>query len=327
MKRKHLLFLLSVLTILILSGCKSVEIRDSSWSEDIITEATVPDQINQVHIYSFDDIPEYAGKPYIELNNNSPEFDQESLSAESYESYGELDALGRCTAATACLSVDTMPPDGEKRGEIGSVKPTGWHTIKYDCIESKYLYNRCHMIGWQLSNENDNPKNLITGTRYMNIEMLEYENMVADYIRSTNNHVMYRVTPVFDGNDLLCKGLQMEGYSIEDNGGGICYNVFFYNVQPGIEIDYSSGASSYNGIFLDKASSTVRVTDETSEVTTVSPLPVGDTTYILNRNSKKFHKEDCENGKKTKKTNKEEYTGNRDYLIGIGYEPAKCCNP
>lgn len=192
--------------------------------------------------YTLSDVPEYSGEPYVTLNENQPDFSEEDLTETSFEAYSEQDALGRCQSAWANIGHDLMPT-GE-RGKIGHIKPTGWHTVKYDSVDGKYLYNRCHLIGFQLTAENANEKNLITGTRYMNVEgMLPFENMVADYIKETGFHVLYRVTPVFEGDDLLAKGVQMEAYSVEDQGEGICFHVFVYNVQPGIFIDYATGES------------------------------------------------------------------------------------
>ena len=187
-------------------------------------------------------IPEFTDEPYVVLNNNEPEFNEEDFTKETFEIYSELDVLGRCGPAFANIGIETMPT--EERGEIGQIKPSGWQTIKYDIIDGKYLYNRCHLIGYQLTGENDNEKNLITGTRYMNVEgMLTFENMVADYIETTENHVLYRVTPIFEGENLVASGVQMEAKSVEDNGEGICFNVYVYNSQPGIEINYTTGAS------------------------------------------------------------------------------------
>ncbi len=192
--------------------------------------------------YNVNDIPEYSGNAYITLNGNTPEFTEEDYQKGEFETYGNLDSLGRCTKAYANVSQKTMPT--EKRGSIGMIKPTGWHTIKYDNVDGKYLYNRCHLIGYQLTGENANEKNLITCTRFMNAEtMLKFENEVAEYIKETNNHVLYRVTPYFKDDNLLATGVQMEAYSIEDNGKGISFNVFVYNVQDGISIDYTNGNS------------------------------------------------------------------------------------
>lgn len=189
------------------------------------------------------DIPDYSGDPFFVINENQPNFSEVDNKSLSSESYSDLDKLGRCGVAFANIGMDLMPT--EERGSIGQVKPSGWQTVKYDNVDGKYLYNRCHLIGYQLTGENANTKNLITGTRYMNVEgMLPFENMVADYIKETNNHVLYRVTPVFSGNDLVARGVQMEAASVEDNAAGICFNVFVYNVQPGITIDYASGRSS-----------------------------------------------------------------------------------
>lgn len=187
------------------------------------------------------DLPDYSGKPYEVMNNNVPYFGT-GYPAESYEFYGELDEQGRCTVAVACIGVDLMPT--AERGSISSVKPSGWRTARYDCVEGKYLYNRCHLIGHQLSGEDANVKNLITGTRYLNIQgMLSFENEVANYVKDTNNHVMYRVTPLFDGDNLVAEGVMMEGWSVEDNGEGVCFCVFAFNVQPGVTINYATGES------------------------------------------------------------------------------------
>ena len=191
---------------------------------------------------SVEEIPEFTDVAYVAVNGNEPFFLPEEITDESYEYYSELDGLGRCGVTMACIGVDIMPT--EDRGEIGSVKPTGWQSVKYDCVEGKYLYNRCHLIGFQLAGENANKRNLITGTRYLNIEgMLPFENLVADYVKETGNHVMYRVTPLFDGDDLVAHGVLMEGWSVEDEGEGVCFCVYAYNAQPGIIIDYQTGES------------------------------------------------------------------------------------
>ena len=189
-------------------------------------------------------IPEYNNKPYITLNNNDPIFEEFDLKTEAYEEYSDLDSLGRCTLASAVVCKETMPKQGEKRGSISSVKPTGWVQAKYDIVSGKILYNRCHLIGWQLTAENANKKNLITGTRYLNIDgMLEHENMVAEYVKENDGYVAYQVTPIYNNDDLVAIGVQMEGYSIDDDGEEICFNIFCYNVQPGVDIDYKTGNS------------------------------------------------------------------------------------
>ena len=191
---------------------------------------------------SIEDVPEYSGQPYVIINDNEPYFDKDNLTTQSFEEYSSLDSLGRCGVAYANIGEETMPT--EKRGNIGMIKPSGWQIKKYDFIDGKYLYNRCHLIGYQLSGENANEKNLITGTRYMNTEgMLPFENQVADYVQETGNHVLYRVTPVFEGNHLVADGVLMEAMSVEDRGLDIEFNVFVYNVQPGVKIDYATGNS------------------------------------------------------------------------------------
>lgn len=188
------------------------------------------------------DIPGFSGEPYVILQDNQPNFSIEDLTTDSFETYSPLDLLGRCGPAYANVSLDTMPT--EKRGSIGQVKPSGWQTVKYDFVDGKYLYNRCHLIGYQLTAENANEENLITGTRYMNVDgMLPFENLVADYIKETGNHVLYRVTPVFEGTNLVASGVQMEALSVEDEGEGVCFNVYVYNNQPGVVIDYATGES------------------------------------------------------------------------------------
>ena len=192
--------------------------------------------------YNIGEIPEYDGNKFIYINDNVPAFTEENLTTESFETYSSKDYLDRCGVAYANIGIDLMP-DGKREG-IGQVKPSGWQTVKYDFVDGKYLYNRCHLIGYQLSGENANPENLITCTRQMNTgAMLDYENKVAKYVKETKNHVLYRVTPIFEGTNLVAKGVQMEGLSVEDNGKDIKFNIFVYNVQDGIEIDYKTGNS------------------------------------------------------------------------------------
>lgn len=251
-------------------------------------------------------IPEYSGNPSVVLNQNKPRFAENDLTTESFETYDELDALGRCQGAYANVGVDLMPT--EKRGDISRIKPTGWQSVRYDFVEGKNLYNRCHLIGFQLTGENANNKNLITGTRYMNVQgMLPYENEVADYVKETQNHVLYRVTPIFDGDNLVADGVQMEAFSVEDNGEGIQFHVYVYNVQPGVEIDYATGES--------KAAETDATDSSVQEH------------YVLNTNTKKFHKPTCGSAIDMKEENKEEYTGSRELLIEQGYVPCGNCKP
>ena len=192
--------------------------------------------------YNIGDIPEYSGSSYVIINNNVPYFDKSDLTTNSFEKYSKRDSLNRCGVAFANVGIETMPT--EKRGSIGMVKPSGWHTVKYDIVDGKYLYNRCHLIGFQLAGENANNKNLITGTRYLNVEgMLPFENAIAEYVKTKNKHVLYRVTPIFKDRNLVASGVQMEAESVEDRGKSICFNVYVYNNQPGVEIDYKNGKS------------------------------------------------------------------------------------
>ena len=217
------------------------EIRDESTTE---VDEESGGEIPSVDTLDPASLPSYSGVAYAIVNNNRPLFSAAELTTEAYESYLPLDELGRCREALASCGLEIMPAEDEERGSISSVYPSGWVQAKYDCVSGKYLYNRSHLIGWQLSAENANKSNLITGTRYMNVEgMLPFENMVADYIRETGNHVAYRVTPIFVGDELVCRGVQIEAYSIEDEGEGICFNVYCYNVQPGVVIDYATGES------------------------------------------------------------------------------------
>ena len=197
----------------------------------------------QDHSVDTTGIPEFSGEAYVAINDNVPQFSEEDLVTEAYEFYSDQDALGRCGYAMACVGTEIMPT--EERGSIGQVKPSGWQTVKYDFVDGKYLYNRCHLIGYQLTGENANENNLITGTRYLNVEgMLPFENMIADYVKETGNHVIYRVTPVYEGNELVARGVTMEAWSVEDEGEGICFHVYAYNNQPGVLIDYATGKST-----------------------------------------------------------------------------------
>ena len=264
---------------------------------------------------SVQNVPAFSGDPYVVINENQPEFSQEDMTTDSYEYYSPLDSLGRCGYTMACIGYDLMPT--EDRESISSVKPTGWIQNQYDFVDGKSLYNRCHLIGFQLTGENANERNLVTGTRYCNVEgMLPFENMVADYVKESRNHVLYRVTPVYDGDNLVCRGIQMEAWSVEDSGDGVCFNVYVYNNQPGVTIDYATGDNWLDG-------QTQPATEETAKATE------GDSgqTYILNTNSHKFHTEDCEQGQSIKENNKEIFTGDREELIERGYTPSGCCKP
>ncbi len=260
--------------------------------------------------FSIKDVPKYSGDPSVLVNNNKPYFtSKEKKNTKAFESYHKLDKLGRCGVAYANICPELMPT--EERGEIGSVKPTGWHTVKYNgVVDGNYLYNRCHLIAYCLAAENANKKNLITGTRYMNNEgMLPYEIKVAQYVEDTGNHVLYRVTPIFEGNNLLASGVLMEAYSVEDRGKGISFCVYCYNVQPGVTINYKTGDSKLSG----KTSSS-------------SPTSAKET-YILNTNTKKFHKPSCSSVVRMSAKNKKQVKDSRDNIIADGYDPCKVCNP
>ena len=289
-----------------LSGCSSKKDNQAGTvgSAEVQSTAVADDMASLV----------YQGEPYVVINDNNPDFTEADMTTVSFESYGELDGLGRCTTAFANIGKDLMP--AEKRGSIGEVKPTGWQTAKYDNVDGKYLYNRCHLIGYQLTGENANAKNLITGTRYLNVDgMLPFENMVADYIKETNNHVLYRVTPVFSGDNLVASGVQMEAESVEDNGDGILFNVYCFNAQPGIAIDYATGDSHQDDSIVADA----------SKSTTAAEANVQ--TYVLNTNTKKFHKESCNSAKSMDASNKKIYTGSRQEIIDMGYEACGVCKP
>ena len=260
--------------------------------------------------YDLDQVPAYAGEPYVVINDNQPFFGEEEYTTEAFETYSALDGLGRCGTAYACVGEELMPA-GE-RESISSVKPSGWINVEYG---GQYLYNRCHLIAYCLTAENANKKNLITGTRYMNNEgMLPYEEKTARYIDKTNNHVLYRVTPVFEGSNLVASGVLMEAYSVEDQGKGICFCTYCYNVQPGVAIDYATGDSHLSG----KNNQTSHKSSAKEHASAV---------YILNTNTKKFHKPDCHSVKQMSSKNRKKYKGLRKKLIKDGYSPCKNCNP
>ena len=302
--KKYTGILLAFVLCFSFAGCSQIKKNDAA--------ADLQEQIERLseqESYSLDKIPEYAGEPYVVLNDNEPSFKEDEITDESYESYSGLDELGRCRAAEASVGQDIMPT--EKRGSIGQVKPTGWHTVKYDCVDGNYLYNRCHLLGYQLTGENANEENLITGTRYMNVDgMLPVEDMVADYVKETGDHVMYRVTPVFEGDNLVASGVEMEAYSVEDEGEGISFHVFCYNVQPEVEIDYQTGESEFVGKEEE---------DKTGETEIRK--------YVLNTNTKKFHKPECASVEDTAKANKKTEENSREELIKQGYKPCGRCKP
>lgn len=305
MKHTNLKLLLGSLLLslsLLFGGCGA----DESTNKNTRMSNETSDKLSDTPSTSYDleSIPEYSGEPYVTIHDNVPTFTEEELTTDAFETYSELDDLGRCGTAYANICEEIMPT--EKRDKIGMIKPSGWHTVKYTGIDGNYLYNRCHLIGYQLSAENANEKNLITGTRYLNVTgMLPFENMVADYVDETGNHVLYRVTPIYTQENLVADGVLMEAQSVENDDLSFC--VYCYNVQPGIEIDYHTGDS--------KSSETEQPTNTSEDL------------YVLNRNTKKFHRPDCNSVQDIKPKNKQEFSGNTETLIQQGYSPCKNCNP
>lgn len=270
--------------------------------------------------YLLEDVPPFDGEtPFVVINDNKPFFTEKEITNVSFESYSDLDSLSRCGVAAASVGLDLMPT--ESRGSIGNVKPSGWHSVKYDIVDGKYLYNRCHLIGFQLTGENANKENLITGTRYLNIEgMLTFENMVADYVKETGNHVMYRVTPIFEGNNLVASGVLIEALSVEDGGAGIQFCVYSYNAQPGIVIDYETGLSALSGEPIPDSGSKA---DEE-----LLPGENGEThDYVLNTSTMKFHHSTCSYAASMSEKNKQNFHGAREELIEEGYSPCSSCKP
>lgn len=316
MSKKIILLMSALAIILVMAGC------------------TGSADYTSVQSFSLEDIPASSDSGYVFINNNEPEFTDEELTTDAFEAYSPLDYLGRCGPAYACLGRELMPT--EERESISHIHPSGWQSVQYDIVEGGSLYNRSHLIGFQMSGENDNEENLVTGTRYMNAHvMLPFENMVADYIRDTGNHVLYRVTPVFEGSNLVASGLQMEALSVEDGGADICFNVYVYNVQPGIEIDYATGDSWLaSGYSVGDTGAADKSGSEfgNSTVGSAAKLPdSGDSngaqSYVLNTNSKKFHNPDCGSVDDMSPENRSNFKGSRSDLIKHGYEPCGNCRP
>ena len=290
-------------------------------------------------VLSYRDVPAFEGNPYVYVNDGEPTFTDEQRAAEpGHEHYGELDELGRCTTAFAMVGPETQPT--EKRGSIGEVRPSGWQMAKYDFVEGKYLFNRCHLLGYQLTGENANPQNLITGTRYLNIQgMLPFENAVADYMDATGNHVLMAVTPIFEGDELVARGVHMMAESVEDGGEGVAFNVFCYNVQPGVVIDYGTGESMLEEDATplpdvsgaesapDTASEGAGAGEASEKGATGSAEDKGVAEYVLNTNSKKFHIPSCSSVDQMSPKNREDVEDTRENLIAKGYDPCKRCNP
>ena len=290
-------------------------------------------------VLSYRDVPAFEGNPYVYVNDGEPTFTDEQRAAEpGHEHYGELDELGRCTAAFAVVGPETQPT--EKRGSFGEIRPSGWQMAKYDFVEGKYLFNRCHLLGYQLTGENANPQNLITGTRYLNVQgMLPFENAVADYVDATGNHVLMAVMPVFEGSELVARGVHMMAESVEDGGEGVAFNVFCYNVQPGVVIDYGTGESMLEEDATplpdvsgaesapDTASEGAGAGEASEKGATGSAEGKGTTEYVLNTNSKKFHLPSCSSVDQMSPKNREDVEDTRENLIAKGYDPCKRCNP
>ncbi len=302
---------------------KAIEDKvDKEVGEIAVEEATPTTAIEEEKpssAFSLDQIESYSNSPYVTVNNNVPYFsDEDKIRTDAFETFSNLDSLGRCGVAYANICKELMPT--EERGEIGSVRPSGWHTANYhEYVDGNYLYNRCHLIGYQLSGENANEKNLITGTRYLNVVgMLPFENEVDDYVDSTGNHVLYRVTPIFEGNNLVASGVLMEAYSVEDQGKGVMFNVYCYNVQPNIVIDYATGESE-----LAAGATSVQEQQVTTDATEQSQV----VDFVLNTNTKKFHTPTCGSVSDMKEKNKQYFQGTREELINQGYDPCGRCNP
>lgn len=331
--KKNRLIVLALLFFILISGCgdnNSTSNNESLVNGNIIYNDDSSEAVNKDKTGvegNLNNISEYNGSPYISLNANMPYFtDEEKLITEPFENYSNLDSLGRCGVAFANICKEIMPT--EERGTIGQVRPSGWHTVKYNgVVDGNYLYNRCHLIGYQLAGENANELNLITGTRYLNmIGMLEFENTVSAYVEETNNHVLYRVTPIFEDDNLVAKGVEMEAWSVEDKGVGICFNVFCYNVQPGIGIDYATGESWLSNKDYQKEDiKTDYSTEENlkSNKNSVTQQEVKE--YILNTNTKKFHLPTCSSVNSMSEKNKQTVNGTIDDIKEQGYTPCSRC--
>lgn len=292
--------------------------EDSSGALDSKDKVDGPqeDLVNNNSYVSLDAIPAYDGRAYVAVNNNEPFFTDSDMTTTAFENYSDLDSLGRCGVAYANICKDIMPT--EERGKIGMIKPSGWHTVKYDVIKDRYLYNRCHLIGYQLAGENANPKNLITGTKYLNVEgMLPFENLVADYVNNTGNHVLYRVTPMFSGSNLVANGVLIEAKSVEDNGGGILFNVYCYNVQPGVGINYENGDSWLDGTTGSASSGS----DSSAAENSAADSSNSETMVHITATGKKYHRAGC----RTLKKSDTEVT--LDEAKSMGLSPCGICNP
>ena len=332
-----------------ITGCQGKGDLASSVGKRV--EAVQTESSSSADIQTVETLP-YANSPSIEVNGNVPYFSNDELNLSALEEYSALDALGRCGEAVALVGPETMPT--ERRGSIGMVKPSGWQITEYDWIDGGYLFNRCHLIAYSLAGENDNQLNLITGTRSMNTQgMLPYEERVASYVDRTHNHVLYRVTPVFEGDNLVASGVLMEAQSIEDFGDGVCFCVWCYNVEPGVVIDYETGDSrvgdpatelfddsSDGGVSAEAQSGGVAVPNaessdaaddsesaDASSYSEASGSPEAAVTYVLNTNTHRFHYPDCPSVKTIKEKNRKDFTGTREEAIALKYKPCGECRP
>ena len=326
--------IIALVAVFALTACEAM----NGWPFNSARQATAPEWLDM------SSIPEYSGNPSVEVNGNVPAFTESDRRRSAFEEYSPLDKRGRCGVAFALVGEETMPT--EPRGQIGNIRPSGWQLDKYSWVDQKYLYNRCHLIGWQLAGENDNELNLITGTRSMNTQgMLPYENKIASYIRDTGNHVLYRVTPVFEGKNLVASGVLMEAESVEDRGTGVQFCVWCYNVEPGVCIDYATGKSVADGSIQDAEdadgsagedgdgppSSASRPSAPAAQAANDIPEELraneASATYVFNANSRKFHVPDCPSVADMSARNKLYFGGTRDQAIELGYDPCGYCKP
>ena len=345
MKQKWLISVLSVFLVfmLFLSGC-SGEYTENKGEESLPPQEASENTESKLPSDSIDDvtpeleesgsddskrsddfvIPVYTGTEVVQINDNVPSFQVVTASTEDYVKFSEQDSLGRCGVAEGYIGPNILPT--EERGSIGMIKPSGWHTVKYSFIDGKYLYNRCHLIAYELCGVNDDTRNLITGTRHLNLDgMLNIEDQVCWYVRNSGNHVKYRVTPWYEGNNLVATGVQIEARSVEDDGAGICLNVFCFNVQPGVVIDYSTGESYAETVSDDQPSA--EITRNVIEPEPDTFTPSDGVTYVLNTNTYRFHLHDCQSVQDMKEKNRQEFFGTREELIEDGYVPCGRCNP
>ena len=311
------------------------EAQTNQKEEESGQRTQIPTTLSAPISFDYSQVPAYDGAASVQCNANVPYFTKDDIqfakSNLSAEFYGDLDRLGRCTVAVASVGKESMPSEDEKRGEIEQIQPSGWHSVEYDSVPDKYLYNRCHLIGWQLTGENANPNNLITGTYALNVEgMLKYEDDVAAYVKSTGNHVLYRVTPFYVDSDLVARGVLMEAYSLEDDGAGLQFCVWAYNAQPGITLNYADGSSEQTPLLPAVEEQVAPETEAEPVVEAPAPAPSPEEqlhSYVLNTNTKKFHLPGCRSVKKMKEANRQDVEETRSDVISQGYEPCQICNP